>query len=137
MAALMAACQDRNQSAAGQSSAGTNSAPVAPVAVPAAPDKTRDHSPDNSPDKWLGQWNGPEGTYLLLSKKGDRYVVKIQSLDGPDVYEGVSTGDSTQFMRDGKTESIHAGSGEETGMKWLLDKEDCLIIKRGEGFCRK
>jgi hypothetical protein len=137
MAALMAACQDRNQSAAGPSSAGTNSAPVAPVAVPAAPDKTPDHSPENSPDKWLGQWNGPEGTYLLLSKKGDRYVVKIQSLDGPDVYEGVSTGDSTQFMRDGKTESIHAGSGEETGMKWLLDKKDCLIIKRGEGFCRK
>jgi hypothetical protein len=35
-----------------------------------------------------------------------------------------------------KTESIHAGNGEDTGMKWLLDKKNCLIIKYGEGFCR-
>jgi hypothetical protein len=133
MVALMASCQDRTQSAAGSSSARNNSAPVAP----AAPDKTPDHSPKNSPDKWLGQWNGPEGTYLLLSRKGDKYVVKIQSLDGPDVYEGASSGDRIQFTRGGKTESIRTGSGEETGMKWLLDKKDCLIIKRGEGFCRK
>ena len=125
MVALLAACQDRNQPAAGPSSAGTNGAPVAPVAAPAAADKTP------------GQWNRPEGTYLLLSKKGDKYVVKIQSLDGPDVYEGVSVGDGIQFTRGGKTESIHSGSGEETGMKWLLDKKNCLIIKRGEGFCRK
>lgn len=133
----MAACQDRNQSAAGPSSAGTNSAPVAPVAAPVAAHKTPDHQPENSPDKWLGQWNGPEGTYLLLIRKGDKYVVKIHSLDGPDVYEGVSAGDRIQFTRGDKPESIHAGSGEETGMKWLLDKQDCLIIKRGEGFCRK
>ena len=41
-----------------------------------------------------------------------------------------------QFQRDGKSETISAGSGRDTGMKWLLDKKNCLIIKIGEGFCR-
>jgi hypothetical protein len=62
--------------------------------------------------------------------------VKIQSLDGLDGYEGVATADGIRFPRNGKTESIHAGNGEDTGMKWLLDKKNCLIIKYGEGFCR-
>ncbi len=90
----------------------------------------------NPTDQWLGQWNGPEGTYLLLSKNGDKYVVKIQSLDGPATYEGVAAGDRIQFERDGKIETIHAGSGQDTGMKWLLDEKNCLVVKVGEGFCR-
>ena len=117
---LTAGCQDRNQ----------NSPATSPMTTPAA-------STNNVTDKWLGQWNGPEGTYLLLSKSGDQYVVKIQSLDGPATYEGVAAGDRIEFKRDGKTESIRAGSGKETGMKWLLEKKDCLIINEGEGFCRK
>jgi uncharacterized lipoprotein YbaY len=90
----------------------------------------------NPTDKWLGQWNGPEGTFLILSRNGDKYAVKIQSLDGPATYEGVPAGNQINFTRDGKTESIVAGSGQKTGMKWLLDKKNCLIIKTGEGFCR-
>jgi hypothetical protein len=66
------------------------------------------------------------------------YVVKIQSLDGPATYDGVAVGgDHIEFKREGKTESIRAGSGKETGMKWLLEKKDCLIIKNGEGYCRE
>ena len=61
----------------------------------------------------------------------------IQSLDGPATYEGVAAGDRIEFNRDGKTEFIRAGSGKQTGMKWLLEKRDCLIIKQGEGFCRE
>ena len=64
------------------------------------------------------------------------YAVRVQSLDGPATYKGVPAGDRIQFTRDRKIESIHAGSGEEIGMKWLVDKTDCLIIKAGEGFCR-
>jgi hypothetical protein len=88
------------------------------------------------PDQWLGKWTGPEGTFLLLSKAGDKYTVQIQSLDGPNTYEGKAIGDLIEFVRDGKTESIRAGSGQDTGMKWLLDKKNCLVIKTGEGFCR-
>lgn len=87
-------------------------------------------------DQWLGQWNGPEGTFLLLSKAGDKYVVKIQSLDGPNTYEGIAYANRIEFQRGGKTESIRAGSGQDTGMKWLLDKKHCLVIQTGEGFCR-
>jgi hypothetical protein len=90
----------------------------------------------NITDHWVGKWFGPEGTYLVLSKTGEKYVVEINSLDGPATYEETSVRDRIEFQRDGKTESIHAGSGAETGMKWLLDKKNCLIIKTGEGFCR-
>jgi hypothetical protein len=105
------------------------------AASPAGPTVTP-NAPDFPTDLWLGQWNGPEGTYLVLAKNGVKYVVKIRSLDGLDTYEGVAAGDRIQFTRDGKAESIRAGSGEVTGMKWLLDKKNCLIIKTGEGFCR-
>jgi len=131
MMVLMTACQDRNQSPAVPSpTVPVSSPPTSPTTAPAA-------SASNVTDKWLGQWNGPEGTYLLLAKSGDQYVVKIQSLDGPTTYEGVAAGDRIEFKRDGKIESIRAGSGKETGMKWLLEKKDCLIIKEGEGFCRE
>jgi hypothetical protein len=89
------------------------------------------------PDQWLGRWTGPEGTFIELSKNGNKYVVKINSLDGPATYEGIAVGDRIEFQRDGKTESIHAGNGEDTGMKWLLDEKNCLVIKKSEGFCRK
>ena len=113
-----AACQDRKQTAAGPSPNPTNVIETA----------------ENSTDKWLGQWNGPEGTYLLLSKSGHQYAVKIQSLDGPATYEGAAAGDRIEFKRDGKTESIRAGSGKETGMKWLLEKKDCESSNGGKDF---
>jgi len=53
----------------------------------------------------------------------------------PATYEGTSAGDQIEFQRNGKTESLHAGRGQETRMKWLLDKKNCLIIRTGEGFC--
>ncbi len=89
-----------------------------------------------STDRWLGQWNGPEGTFLQLSRSGDKLVVKIQSLDGAASYDGVAVGDRIEFQRDGKTASIRAGTGQQTGMKWLADKSDCLIVQTGEGYCR-
>ncbi len=87
-------------------------------------------------DQWLGNWIGPEGTYLRLSKAADHYTVLNQSLKGPDVYEGTSTPSGIVFQRNGKTETIHAGHGQDTGMKWLLQKKNCLVIRTGEGFCR-
>jgi hypothetical protein len=124
---LMVACQDRNQSP---------EKPASTVNSPSGNPATAPPTANSPTDQWLGQWNGPEGTYLLLSKNRSKYVIKIQSLDGQATYEGIPAGDRIQFKRDGKTEIIHAGSGGETGMKWLLDKKNCLIIEVGEGFCR-
>lgn len=129
IAVLMTGCRSQDQSVAAPSPAASGSPSARPSTAPVAA--------NNLTDQWLGQWNGPEGTYLLLSKKGDKFVVKIQSLDGPATYEGDPAGGRIRFERAGNTEFIHAGNGKETGMKWLLDKENCLIIKTGEGFCRK
>ena len=104
------------------------------TASPSVVDKTTAFNP--VVDQWLGRWNGPEGTYLVLSKNAEKYSVKINSLDGPATYEGVAIGDHIEFQRNGKIESIRTGSGKDTGMKWLLDEKNCLVIKMSEGFCR-
>jgi hypothetical protein len=85
---------------------------------------------------YQGQWNGPEGTFLALHKVADGYEVTIQSLDGLAKYQGRSVQDRIEFERDGATESIRVTDGQATGMKWLAEKENCLTIKVGEGFCR-
>ncbi len=89
-----------------------------------------------STENWLGQWNGPEGTFLRLSGAAGKYEIVIQDLDGPQIFEGHSRGDHIEFERNGVTESIRATTGAETGMKWLSEKSDCLTIKPGEGYCR-
>ncbi|HEX7374931.1 MAG TPA: alpha/beta fold hydrolase [Steroidobacteraceae bacterium] len=87
-------------------------------------------------DEWLGRWTGPEGTYLELTRRGAGYDVTIQSLDGVATYEGRAAGDRIEFHRAGRTESIRATNGADTGMKWLLDKARCLTVRKGEGYCR-
>ena len=87
-------------------------------------------------DKWLGQWNGPEGTFLRLEGGKGRYTITIQDLDGARIYQGNSAGDQIHFDRNGATESIRATDGVGTGMKWLSEKSDCLTIHTGEGYCR-
>jgi len=87
-------------------------------------------------DSWLGQWNGPEGTLLRLEGGDGNYSITIQDLDGPRNYTGTAVDGRIVFERNGVTESIHASNGNETGMKWLAGKSDCLTVKSGEGFCR-
>jgi hypothetical protein len=126
MTVVMVGCNSQNVPA--EHSSGTSSAPAPdPTAIPPANQVT---------DQWLGKWIGPEGTFLVLAKNGAKYLVEIHSLDGPATYAGTPVGDRLEFQRNGKTESIHSGSGQETGMKWLLDKKNCLVIRTGEGFCR-
>jgi hypothetical protein len=127
MTVVILGCEDRKQRAGSSSSANGNPPPKSAAAPPATNSVT---------DQWLGKWIGREGTYLVLSRNVDKYVVEIHSLDGPATYEGTSAGERIEFQRSGKTESIHAGNGHETGMKWLLDKKNCLVIRTGEGFCR-
>ena len=93
-------------------------------------------SPVPATDKWLGQWNGPEGTFLRLEGGKGKYEITIQDLDGPRTYQGSAVGNEIHFDRNGADESIRATNGTETGMKWLRDKSDCLTIRRGEGYCR-
>lgn len=101
--------------------------PPQPEVIPDAPSLA---------SQWQGQWTGPEGTLLDLEPRAGGVDITIHSLDGPDSYQGKEQADGIQFVRNGKTETIRAGDGEATGMKWLLDKQNCLVIRLGEGFCR-
>jgi hypothetical protein len=132
MMILVTACYDRNQNNAG-------STPVSTVAGSPSITPTTAPTTANYPtDKWLGRWTGVEGTYLLLSRNGDKYSVEIADLDGPKLYEGVPAGDRIEFKRAGKTESVRATDGKGTGMKWLAREQNCLVVTVGsEGFCRK
>ncbi len=89
-----------------------------------------------SADLWIGRWNGPEGTYLSIAKGEAGYVLEIADLDGPKRYAAQTIDDHLAFERNGKTESIRATDGKQTGMKWLQDKSNCLTINAGEGYCR-
>ena len=88
------------------------------------------------PQSWLGQWNGPEGTFLSISPASKGFEIVIQNLDGPRIFQAVAVDHQLSFERDGKQEKIYATNGIGTGMKWLADKNDCLAIRPGEGFCR-
>ncbi len=90
----------------------------------------------NSTDQWLGHWNGPEGTYLQISKNSGAYVLEIRDLDGSKTFPGSADGSRIAFTRDGKQEFLSAGDGAATGMKWLSDKKNCLLTRPGEGWCR-
>lgn len=121
---ILAACDTRPQ----DRGVVTRHAPSPPAVSSSSGDLAR---------RWLGAWSGPEGTSLVIAPAGNAYRVTIRNLDGPRTFRAAIAGERLAFERDGVNESIHAGTGTETGMKWLADKSDCLIVKAGEGYCRE
>lgn len=89
-----------------------------------------------APDGWLGRWNGPEGTFLQIAGGNGKYELMIRNLDGPRGFKGTAAGSGIEFERDGKKEVIRATNGNETGMKWLTGKSNCLTVRVGEGYCK-
>jgi hypothetical protein len=89
-------------------------------------------------DAWIGKWIGVEGMMLDIQPAGEHghYMLSVTLLDGTKSYEGTAEGDMIRFTRNGRPESIRAATGQKTGLKWLADKTNCLIIQQGEGFCR-
>jgi len=89
-------------------------------------------------DAWIGKWIGVEGLVLDIQPAGEpgRYMLSVTLLDGMRTYEGIADGERISFTRDGEAQFIRAATGKETGLKWLADKQDCLMIQQGEGFCR-
>lgn len=88
-------------------------------------------------DSLVGQWPGVEGTFLKVEKKGEKFDIEIKNLDGSKKFEGTAKGPVIEFTRGAKTETIRAATAEETGMKWLSGKKDCVVITKGsEGYCK-
>ncbi len=125
------------------------------VKTPASPSPSASASPAMSPaaspsaspaadatnakvDALVGRWPGAEGTYLNITKNGEKYTVEIANLDGPKTFEGTAKGDLIEFTRNGKTETIKATSGADTGMKGFEKETNCVVVTKGsEGFCKK
>jgi hypothetical protein len=87
-------------------------------------------------DAWIGRWNGPEGTYLLVAGADGVYEITIMDLDRARTFKGSAAGELIDFERDGTKETLRPSDGNETGMKWLAGKTNCLTVKPGEGYCR-
>jgi hypothetical protein len=94
-------------------------------------------------DQWVGRWTGVEGLFLDISKDDSagpgHYLLEMQyglDADQSGTYEGQATAEGISFSREDGQHLLRAGDGEATGMKWLLEKEDCLIVATGEGYCR-
>ena len=87
---------------------------------------------------YLGRWTGVEGMYLdIASKPGGGVRVQMQwDLDHRGTFDGAVTAEGLRFMRDGVAETAVPGNGDATGLKYLAGKQDCLVVKPGEGYCR-
>jgi hypothetical protein len=73
---------------------------------------------------------------LEISGGGGRYELTIADLDGARNFDGRTQASSIVFERNGAREMVRATDGVGTGMKWLADQSNCLVINPGEGFCR-
>jgi hypothetical protein len=99
--------------------------------------RTTDSYADEWPtDQLIGHWSGPEGTFLRIGGERGRYLLTIKDLDGQHQYSGRAVDGQIQFERDGVTETLRPTKGEETGMKWLSDKTNCITVHKGEGYCK-
>lgn len=127
------------------------------LALLAACDKTPKEAPKPAPasvqatlvpetpptDKWVAKWVGVEGLHLTIAKDDSigrgHYLLTMQyGLDADDAgtFKGEATEDGIAFIRPDGPQLLRAGDGAATGLKWLADKKDCLIVATGEGYCR-
>ena len=95
----------------------------------------------------IGKWAGPEGTFITITeKKGAdgkqqlprKFEIEIKDLDKAEKYEGTAKGKDIEFVRKGKTETVKAATGAETGMKGFEKETACVVVTKGsEGFCKR
>lgn len=142
---LAAACSETDtksgdQQAASNESVTSGSAPaetgnVKQVEVETA--KAED-IPENRFDSWAGKWTGPEGMYAIVKPLGKgQFKLEMQSdLDTKGSYSGNAEEHGIRFTRNGEKFLLYRASGNETGLKYLAGKQECLMVKAGEGYCR-
>ncbi|MDQ0742506.1 lipoprotein [Pseudomonas sp. W4I3] len=127
------------------------------LALLAACDKTPKETPKPAPasvqatlvpqtpptDNWVGKWIGVEGLNMSIAKDDSvgrgHYLLTMQyglDADASGTFKGQATDDGIAFTRPDGPQVLRAGDGAATGLKWLADKKDCLIVAAGEGYCR-
>lgn len=67
----------------------------------------------------------------------ERCRLEMQSdLDTRGTYEGREDERAIRFERGGEQLTLRRATGDETSLKWLAGKQDCLMVREGEGYCR-
>ncbi|KRP71158.1 hypothetical protein TX23_17370 [Pseudomonas paralactis] len=111
---------------------------------PAPPSVQATLVPQTPPtDQWVGKWIGVEGLHLTIAKDDSigrgHYLLTMQyglDADNSGTFKGEAAEDGIAFTRPDGPQLLRAGDGAATGLKWLSDKKDCLIVTTGEGYCR-
>lgn len=87
---------------------------------------------------WAGRWIGVEGTFVDITRTSPgSYSLEMQSdLDTRGKYAGQDAESGIAFTRGNEEFLLRAATGDETGLKYLAGKQDCLMVKPGEGYCR-
>lgn len=95
-----------------------------------------------APD-FAGRWIGPEGMFLDIAADPEvgpgHYTIRNRwglDTEMEGAFKGTVEAGVLRFTRPDGDQTLTPGSGEATGMKYLLDKSDCLIVRTGEGYCR-
>ena len=133
---LLSACSPKPGTDEIASSQASESAAMSITAAEAASQAVAEAMTSVDATGYVGKWIGPEGTALTITPAGSEYEVVITNLDGPRTFTGTLQGDGVHITRDAAPLVIHKGDGQATGMKWLADKKNCLVIAANEGFCK-
>lgn len=133
---LLGACSPAPSADAIAASQTSESAAMSITAAEAASQAVAEAMTSIDATGYVGKWTGPEATAMTITPVGSQYEVVITNLDGPRTFTGSLEGDGIHITRDATPLVIHKGDGEATGMKWLADKKDCLVVAANEGFCK-
>lgn len=127
LAGLVAACAP-----AAQDDADTNEIVGPAPTATAAPAAAMSHA------EWAGKWVGVEGMFVEITPSANGgYSLTMQSdLDTVGTYRGTDTEGGIAFERGGQKLLLRAATGDETGLKYLAGKSNCLMVAEGEGYCR-
>lgn len=84
---------------------------------------------------WAGKWVGPDGLFVTITPDVEaKIALEMQSdLDTKDTYVGTVNADGISFKRGEETLTLKKATGDETGLKYLAGKKDCLMVVSGEG----
>jgi len=135
LAAVLVGCSPSHDPAPVAESPAASMTAEEAAAMAASIAGSRTESPVDT-SEYAGKWTGPEGTSLTVTPVASGYEVVIRNLDGPRTYVGNLEADGIHIVRDKLPLIIHKGDGKDTGMKWLADKHDCVVVMANEGYCR-
>jgi hypothetical protein len=120
------------------SPAATSSPVATPIPSPAASPSPGATVAAGKVEAMVGRWTGADGKYVNITKKGDKYSIEVPDAAGPKTYDGTAKGEVIEFTRNGKTETLKAASGSETGIKRFEKETNCVVITKGsEAYCKK